>query len=566
MWSRFDDLSLRIKISLGSGFLVLILLGLAVYSLMLLDRSERSLDAVSEGAFKRAGLVAALEARVTGVHAKLYQLTSVAANDSDAAKAKALADALKREVSGINDIFATASRSIAGDPLREKLRDELAKTLKDYAGAATQVIDMSSNASYALVFMSAAQEVFDKFEGVQKQLAVAVEKEKQELVERSRGEAEGARFIFIVATVAATIIAIAGTLLVGNLISRPVIAIAGALRRLAAGELTIETPYAGRRDEIGAIAAALGVFKETAIAAEKLTAERERQRQEQEERARRLTELARQFDQQATSVVKAVTGAASDLQTTASTMASEAEQTSQQSTAAMSAAQKAAVNVNTVASAAEELASSVLEIGRQVAVSTQVATKAVDEAAKTNRTITGLADASNKIGAVVALINDIASQTNLLALNATIEAARAGEAGKGFAVVASEVKSLATQTGKATEEIASQVSSMQQATRKAVSAIEAISTTIDEISKISTTIASAIEEQGAATAEISRNVQEAATGTSSVSSNIGGVSENAGRTGGAARHVLEAATRLSDQAANLRDKVDAFLNEVHRAA
>lgn len=118
MWSRFDDLSLRIKISLGSGFLVLILLGLAVYSLVLLGRSERSLDALSEGAFKRAGLVAALEARVTGVHARLYQLTSVAANDSDAAKAKALADALKREVSGINDIFATVSRSIAGDPLR----------------------------------------------------------------------------------------------------------------------------------------------------------------------------------------------------------------------------------------------------------------------------------------------------------------------------------------------------------------------------------------------------------------------------------------------------------------
>src|SRR5262249_6336411 len=163
---------------------------------------------------------------------------------------------------------------------------------------------------------------------VQKQLAVAVAKEKQELVERSRSEAESARLIFIAVSVAATVIAIAGTLLVGNLISRPVIAIAGALRRLAAGELTIETPYAGRRDEIGAIAAALGVFKDTAIAAEKLTADRERHRQAQEERARRLTELARQFDQEATSVVKAVTQAATDLQTTASAMAGEAEQTS----------------------------------------------------------------------------------------------------------------------------------------------------------------------------------------------------------------------------------------------
>src|SRR5690349_5200118 len=145
MLSRFHDLSLRIKIALGSGFLILVLLGLAVYSLLLLDRAERSLEALSEGAFKRAGAVAALEAKVTGVQARLYQLTSVAANDSDAAKAKALAETLKRDVNTIEDAFATAARSLGRDPQREKLSDGLAKILKEYAGAATQVIDMSSN-------------------------------------------------------------------------------------------------------------------------------------------------------------------------------------------------------------------------------------------------------------------------------------------------------------------------------------------------------------------------------------------------------------------------------------
>jgi methyl-accepting chemotaxis protein len=200
-----------------------------------------------------------------------------------------------------------------------------------------------------------------------------------------------------------------------------------------------------------------------------------------------------------------------------------------------------------------------------MATSTDVAGKAVDEAARTNRTVKGLSDASQKIGAVVALINDIASQTNLLALNATIEAARAGEAGKGFAVVASEVKSLATQTAKATEDIAGQVAGMQQATGQAVGAIEGISGTIDTLSKIATTIASAIEEQGAATAEISRNVQQAAGGTKTVSENIGGVAQTADRTGGAAGQVLEAATRLSEQSDALRRQVDRFLSEVKAA-
>lgn len=562
---RFNDLSLRVKMLFGPVFLVLALAALAAYSVTLLNASENSLDQLSNGAFRRAALVAALDSKVSGVHARLYELTSVAANDSDKAKVQAMGESLSHDIAGIEPAFKEMAASVAGEPTLAKLSDVMAKTLKDYASAAGQVIGMSGNSSYALIFMNSAQQAFDAFAKEQAQLGAAVDQEKTLLIAHNRSAAEHARIIFIVATLLAASIAIALTLVLGNLISRPVIALAGLLRRLAAGDLDIETPYAGRRDEIGAIADALGVFKETAVAAQKLTAEREKHAELEAQRAQKLAKLAQQFDQDVAGVLTTVAHAATELQATATTMAEAADQTSQQSSTAMTAAEQAATNVGTVAAAAEELASSVKEIGRQVEMSTDVAGAAVQEAEKTNLTVKSLADASQKIGAVVALINDIASQTNLLALNATIEAARAGEAGKGFTVVASEVKSLAMQTAKATEEIGEQVSTMQRATGDVVTAIEDISSIIGNINKISTAIATAVEEQGAATSQISHNVHQAADGTSVVSENIGGVAGTASRTGTAASQVLEATNRLSHEAEELRRKVDRFLTEVKAA-
>ena len=348
-------------------------------------------------------------------------------------------------------------------------------------------------------------------------------------------------------------------------IVKPITAMTSVMGVLAEGDNTAEVPARERKDEIGQMAAAVQVFKENGIENQRLTAEQAVENEKREARTKRMDELCGNFDTQISGIVDAVSAASNESESTAESMAATAEQTSQQSSVVASASEEATANVQTVASAAEELASSIAEIARQVDDSTRNAQNAVNEAEKTNDTVKSLSEAGQKIGDVVQLINDIASQTNLLALNATIEAARAGEAGKGFAVVASEVKSLANQTAKATDEIGTQIATLQGATGDAVSAIEGIGVMIGEISEISTTVASAVEEQRAATGEISRNVQEAATGTQEVTSNISGVHEAAQETGSAAVQVKNAATELSQQSVVLRQEVETFLKEIRAA-
>ena len=258
-------------------------------------------------------------------------------------------------------------------------------------------------------------------------------------------------------------------------------------------------------------------------------------------------------------VVGVVSSASTELQATAQSLSATAEETNRQATAVASASEQASTNVQTVATAAEELSTSIAEINRQVTESASIAQSAVEEAKRTTSTIETLAVAADKIGEVVKLINAIADQTKLLALNATIEAARAGDAGKGFAVVASEVKNLAGQTATATTQIGEQISGMQSATKDSVAAIKQIGTTIAKISEISTAIASAMEEQGAATQEIARNVQQASAGTREVSSNIANVSEAATQTGAASAQVLQSASELSKHGDQLRTEIEAFM-------
>ena len=283
------------------------------------------------------------------------------------------------------------------------------------------------------------------------------------------------------------------------------------------------------------------------------------------ERGKKVDVLLQGFETNASGMVGVVARSATELETTAQMMSVTAQQTTNQTTAVAAAAEEASSNVQAVASAAEELAASVTEISRRVMQSSKVAGKAEEDAQRTDALVRELAQASQMIGDVIGLINNIAGQTNLLALNATIEAARAGDAGKGFAVVASEVKSLAQQTTKATGEIAQQIAHVQGATQQAVSAIQDIAATIREIHEISTSIASAVEEQGAATQEIARNVQEAARGTQQVTENIHGVSQGADSVRGAASKLLGSAGELSRQADRLSGEVTRFIADVKAA-
>jgi methyl-accepting chemotaxis protein len=349
-------------------------------------------------------------------------------------------------------------------------------------------------------------------------------------------------------------------------ITRPVVGMTKAMESLAGGNKTIEIPGRERADEVGQMAKTVQVFKESMIRADQLAAEQEElKRKAEADKKAMLNQMADSFEASVKGVVEAVSSAATELQSSAQSMSATAEQTNRQSTAVAAASEEASTNVQTVASASEELTASIREISQQMTNSSQIAREAVDNVERTNQTVKGLAEAAERIGQVVGLINEIASQTNLLALNATIEAARAGEAGKGFAVVASEVKSLATQTAKATEEIGGQIAAIQTATGQSVAAMNGIAEVMQRINAVTATVASAVEEQGAATQEISRNVQQASVGTTEVSSNIAGVTLAAGETGKAAGQVLTAAAELGKQSVRLQREVDEFIGTIRAA-
>jgi methyl-accepting chemotaxis protein len=353
--------------------------------------------------------------------------------------------------------------------------------------------------------------------------------------------------------------------LIGRSIVNPINAMTAAMRKIAGGDMSTAIPAQERRDEVGAMAQSVQVFKDNMIEAIRLRGEQDvLKTQADAERKLLLRKMADDFESGVRSSLDTLAGAATEMQATSRSMSTTAGEASQQAATVAVVAEQASANVQTVA-ATEELSSSVSEIGRQVTESTQIAGQAVAEANRTNVTVQGLSAAAQKIGDVVKLISDIASQTNLLALNATIEAARAGEAGRGFAVVDNEVKSLASQTAKATDEISAQVSAMQGATADAVQAIESIGRTIGSINEIASAISIAVDQQGSATREIARSVQEAAQGTGQVSSNTSGVNQSADKTGAAANKVLSSAEQLSGQAATLRADVDRFVANIRAA-
>jgi methyl-accepting chemotaxis protein len=365
--------------------------------------------------------------------------------------------------------------------------------------------------------------------------------------------------VSIIVGLVGLVIGLIAAFVISRSIALPIKATTHAMGVMTQGDLTIDIPASNHADEIGEMAKALAIFKDGLLDARRMAAAQETDRAAKEQRAHAVEAMTKTFDDQVSAMLDIVAGALTDLEQTAKTMAMTSQETSSQATTVAAATEQASASVSTVATAAEELSASIREIGRQVELSSRTSRTASEEAAKTSEIVRSLADSSAKIGDVVKLINDIASQTNLLALNATIEAARAGEAGKGFAVVASEVKNLASQTAKATEEIGAQIGAVQSSTEHAVTAIGEIVMRIGELNQIATAIASAVEEQSAATGEIARNVQQAALGTREIAQTIIGVTQAASETGAAAGQVLESTQSLGRETNDLKNAVGGFL-------
>jgi methyl-accepting chemotaxis protein len=345
----------------------------------------------------------------------------------------------------------------------------------------------------------------------------------------------------------------------------PLKAIGEAMHGVAGGDLSIAVPFADRHDEIGALAGALESFKQAAIEKERIEEAQHAQDSRTASRQQAVEAHIGRFESRIRDTLATLRSASEKMRATSEGMSSVSAETNAQVRQASTASGAASSHVQSVAAASEQLSASIADISRQVSHAAGIAGRAVEQTRQTDGTVQGLAATASRIGEVVELINSIAGQTNLLALNATIEAARAGEAGKGFAVVASEVKSLATQTARATEEISQQISAVQNVASEAVEAIKGIGGIIGEVSQVATAIAAAVEQQGAATQEITRSTQQAAHGTQQAADNLSGVTKGADASGAAAAEVKSAAEVLAVQTRELSEQVDGFLNDIRAA-
>ncbi|WP_293551198.1 methyl-accepting chemotaxis protein [Parvibaculum sp.] len=559
--SSLTNLSIKAKVISAFGLVLITTVALGLFATQRIGAVNEQAASVRDNYLPATRALGAISYWSTRI--RVYQSAMIAEPERTEIEQGKVVKALE----ALADAHAVYDPTVdAGE--EKELADRFAQGWKDYLAESDLIYAAlrANNADQAKdLFNGKHREIFNSYiDNVLEDIALNAKGAKSAA---DAGEAtyESARiWIFAALGLAATLCALAGFAIITS-VSVPIQAMTAAMKRLADHDLTTIVQGIERKDEIGSMAGAVQVFKDNMIKGDELAAAQAAENEAKQKRAARLEALTNSFETKVGTLVQSLSAAATEMESTASSMTSLAEQGNSKAMTVASAAEQTSANVQTVATATEELSASIQEISKQVANSARIASKAVDDANATDAVVQELAVGAQKIGEIIQLINDIAGQTNLLALNATIEAARAGDAGKGFAVVASEVKSLATQTAKATDEISTQISQIQGATNQAVTAIKGIGTTIQEMSEIAAAIASAVEEQGAATLEISRNVQQAAQGTEEVTRSIVDVKQASTDTGAASAQVLGAAGELARNSNDLSAEVDQFLSGVKAA-
>jgi methyl-accepting chemotaxis protein len=563
-WTK--NLGLSWKVLLAPAFLIVVLIGVGVYALLALRSNQTAVDALVSGPMRQSELANDLTTTAWISHAKLYRLAATASNETDEKKVAAFAKEASAAIAKISDAVK-AVEAAQGEVKSEGL-EKLKVAVAGYLKQSKNAIEMADgDAGSALMFIKGAERNFTDIEKLTDDLITRSADSKDREIARAGMRLEQQQLTLTCVLLVVAFAGIVVSFLIGRSISRPVLAMSKALRELALGNFDVHLPGLSRGDEVGQMAHAIQEFKVQAIAkAERETSEREEKNRELAVARRvELHSLAENFETAVGNIIEKVGTASSELESSAVILTKSSAATQQLSTVVASASEETSSNVQSVAAATEQMAGSIGEIGRQVAESNRIANEAVNQAEKTDSRIAELSLAAGRIGDVTQLITTIAEQTNLLALNATIEAARAGEAGRGFAVVAQEVKALAAQTAKATSEISTQIAGMQTATQDSVLAIKEISGTIGRVSEIAAAIAAAIEEQGAATQEIARNVQQAAVGSTQVANSIADVNRGAADIGSASSQVLSSAQLLSDENKRLKAEVVKFLATVRAA-